>query len=70
MVKAVKRFLALFLTAVMAVTFFPQFSEIISVTAYAEQQLWDKTSDKNGCSVITTDKKVYYGNTLHDPGRS
>lgn len=63
MVKAVKRFLALFLTAVMAVTFFPQFSEIISVTAYAEQQLWDKTSDKNGCSVITTDKKVYYGNS-------
>lgn len=63
MVKAVKRFLALFLTAVMAVTFFPQFSEIISVTAYAEGQLWDSTYDKNGCSVITTDKKVYYGNS-------
>lgn len=63
MVKAVKRFLALFLTAVMAVTFFPQFSEIISVTAYAEQQLWDETSDKNGYSEITIDKKVYYGNS-------
>lgn len=63
MAKAIKRFMALFLTAVMTITACPKIFEDLSVTAYADSQLWDKAYDKNQCSDISIDKSVYYGNS-------
>ena len=63
MIKAVKRFAVLMLTAVMAVTFFPNVAEELCVAAYAENQLWDKEYDKNKCSEISIDRNTYYGDS-------
>ena len=43
MVKAIKRFWALFITAILAVTVLPNLPEGISVTAFAAVNKWDST---------------------------
>ena len=63
MAKAIKRFMALFLTAIMAVAVLPKLPEGISVTAFAAGNKWDSTFDNNSCSVISIDKNVYYSNS-------
>lgn len=63
MIKTVKQIAAIFLTAIMAVTFFPNVTEKLCVAAYAENQLWDKEYDGNKCSEISIDKNTYYGDS-------
>ena len=63
MTKTIKRFMALFLTAIMAVTVLPMLPEGISVTAYADSKVWDKAYSYKGNNNFSVDKKTYYADS-------